>query len=69
MFNAMNEKELMDTNGGIWAVPYYSCIENKKKGKTSGYAWTCHQNCVYVLGEYEFNRNDEPLDIYGHVIK
>ena len=62
MFNAMNEKELMDTNGGIWAVPYYSCSENFNKGKVSGYTWTSTKNCAYVIWCYEFDRNGNYLN-------
>jgi len=57
MFNAMNKKELMDTNGGNYCVPYYATEGDYKKGKVSGYAWTSTKNCAYVIWYFEFDRN------------
>ena len=63
MFNAMNEKELMDTNGGYtWAVPYYACSEDFKKRKASGYTWTSTEHCAYVIWCYEFASNGKYLN-------
>ena len=57
MFNVMKETELMDVNGGMFAVPYYTCNENFRKGKSSGYTWTDNYRVAYCIWTYYYDRN------------
>lgn len=65
MFNVMNKNELMDVNGGIFAVPYYTCKENFKAGKPSGIAWTSNPRCAYCIWTYYYAKNGDLLYWYN----
>jgi|GEM_PF-3116056 len=64
MFNVLNKNELMDVNGGMFAVPYYTCSENFKAGKSSGYTWTSDPRCAYCIWTYYYDRNGKCLYWY-----
>ena len=57
MFNVMKETELMDINGGMWAVPYYASWEDFTKGKSRGYAWTSSSRVAYAICTYYYDAN------------
>lgn len=57
MFNVMMETELMAVNGGNFAVPYYSCWENYRDGKASGYTWTDNRRVAYCICTFYYDSN------------
>lgn len=57
MFNVMRESELMDVNGGLFAVPYYASIQDFRKGKTRGYTWASDYRVAYAICNYFYDAN------------